>query len=298
MKKLALVLTIMLCVCVVACAESQMAPLDYVLSSGYTIAAEDESPGWPACFMLESPSFQEIIFSDTEKSYAVAAMPMLDINFDPNEMRMLFYELLSLYDWDVSCYNPDCENTDVYAASYGIEEDLDVTELNFMNKTEYLQHLVDVMQLDVETQTTENAIQTDTQYKFGFISYSFPDGWDIVVDGEAKVYNANLLVTKTDSKVAVIVDYIDLGSYDAALLYKLFTEKLFADDLDSAEIEIIDWYGLPAAIVNGEESYKTEYVFMVYNDGQIAVYDYTRSTGTAEEIEEEFMQLLSAIKPI
>jgi hypothetical protein len=121
------------------CARAQdVTPHDYVISKGYTIAEQFESPGWRTCYMLENSESQSLCFSDDANSYCVIELPMLDVNFDPSALRSLFFDLVATYEWDVSYHWPDYGAADKIAVSYGIEKDLDKTLANYASKDEYL----------------------------------------------------------------------------------------------------------------------------------------------------------------
>ena len=147
-----LCLVLLLILALAPCTHAQdVTPLDYVLSKGFTVAEQFESPGWNTCYLIENDEGQGLSFSDDTYTYSVVALPALDLNFDPSALRSLFFDLAASYEWDVSYYWPEYDTTDKITVSYGIEKDLDLTLANYSSKDEYLPALCSSLGLPPST---------------------------------------------------------------------------------------------------------------------------------------------------
>lgn len=112
---------------------------EYVESRGFCFTDISDAPGYPPkCYMLENADSQAVCFFEDDKLYSIVALPMLDVNFDCRKMRDLFFDLVVRYDWDVSFYHPGYTTGSKILVSYGIVRDLDKTEKNYDDRSEYI----------------------------------------------------------------------------------------------------------------------------------------------------------------
>ena len=175
MKKLLLSFLIVILSFSCALAESPELAEDYVLSQGFTIADISEYSGKPKCFMQEDSDWQTVGFTTADTSYCVIALKEFDANYNPETLRMLFFDLVQKFDWEVVFYWPDYDTADKIAISYGIESDLDKTKLNLSDKDRFVEmlekHLFQYQPVNDQISATNAAIETykDTIYQnFGF----------------------------------------------------------------------------------------------------------------------------------
>lgn len=175
MKKLLLLLLISVLLVPCAFAESPDLAEAYVLSQGFAIADISEYSGKPKCFMQEDSGWQSVSFTTADTSYCVIALKEFDVNYNPETLRRLFFDLVQKFNWDVVFYWPDYDTADKIAVSYGIESDLDKTRLNLSEKYAFIEtlekHLFQYQPVNDQIKATNAAIETykDTIYQnFGF----------------------------------------------------------------------------------------------------------------------------------
>lgn len=140
-----------------AMAEIGYPPYDYLVSKGYTLERLDDSPGWKTCNLMGGNGWWSLNFSDEIDGWMLMALPMFNPTFELSEFETLFVEMVEKFDWDISFYWPDYDSGSNMAVSYNIVEDIDHTDENYMDKSEYLKALKNRFGL-TETEIIEETV--------------------------------------------------------------------------------------------------------------------------------------------